>query len=350
VPNSERNPEKPAWLDQPPLPTAGAWQDTQPGGAQPGGFPPNGPWYDQTGQAPSMDPARGPLMPVVSPRGERRARFLGPLLALLLVALVVAAGAFAVRQIRDGNDDDPPPTTAANLTVPTGTAGAEGVTGSLATPESTPTEETAAEPTATAEPTEEPATEAPASADEGTPETESGDSGSARTINFKDATDFLPELSELPDGFVVSDSGGLSKTDVAEQIGGDGTATLNEWEWRENAYRYFDVPADQGPTDEDTISLTVSVHRFRLPAGAEAGLNGLADIVANTSGYEEVTDVPRIGDETRALTGETEDGNLYVLYVRTNNIVIRIGGFSVAGDSSDDVNALAEEIVTKMTS
>jgi hypothetical protein len=159
------------------------------------------------------------------------------------------------------------------------------------------------------------------------------------------AKDVLPSVRQLPEGFVVSEEGAYSKSDIASQLGENGEELLREWKWRENAYRSFLVPDDVAPDPDTTTFLIVSVHRFGGSAGARDALDFLANVLA-ASGYQEA-DAPRIGDQQRALT-QSGDANIYVLYVRSGYYVIRIGGSSPAGDPSADVNALAEAIVAEL--
>jgi hypothetical protein len=265
------------------------------------------------------------------------------LLAALLLVLVVGGAAFAVDKARDGNEqrDAADATRAAQLAAldssPATTATTE--------PESTPTTESddaavAPESTATPKPTREPATEP---ADKATPTKRAATKEPTPRPSSLRAPDFLPDLNDVPDGFVVTGDGRLSKDDVITSIGENGADLLVEWEWRENAFRYFEIPQDAEPDPKSASSLTVSVHRFKSRDGATDALSGLAEIVAAT-GYEEVR-VDKIGDQTEALKSETADGNLFVLYVRSANFVIRLGGFSVSGDASEAVIDLAKTIV-----
>src|SRR5690349_2687895 len=87
VPTSERLAARPSWLDEQPPATTGQPRDDR-GALDIGSTPSIAPsqaravWFDPAGeQALGMDQPpspRSPLSPVVAPRGERRARFLGP--------------------------------------------------------------------------------------------------------------------------------------------------------------------------------------------------------------------------------------------------------------------------------
>jgi hypothetical protein len=356
VPTSERLAARPAWLDEQPPAATGQARDER--GALDVGPSPTIPpsqaravWFDPAGEpAPGMDqPAspRSPLSPVVAPRGERRARFLGPILAALLLVLVVGGAAFAVDKARDGDDNrDAADATAtartlalASSPVATATTPAE-KTEVAETP--TTEEQEPPPPTATAEPTQAQAAGA-AAAEEASPTPRAASTEPTRSTSLR-APDFLPDLNDLPDGFEQTADDKYSKAEMIEQLGDNGADLVEEWEWRENAYRWFAIPETAEPDPESTSAVTVSVHRFRARAGATDAIDGLAEIVLAAGGYEEV-DVEKIGDEARALLSETAEGNTYVLYVRTANFVIRFGGFSVAGDPSETVIDLAKNLV-----
>jgi hypothetical protein len=351
VPTSERLASRPAWLDGQP-PVAPSPTRDERGAIDPAASPTIGQsqaravWYDPSGEAaPGMEQAampRSPLSPVVSPRGERRSRFLGPVLAGLLLVLVVGGVAFAVDKARDGNDQRG----AANATRTAEAAAlaATPVATATAKPAATVTTEAAGaaaapKATDTAEPTPE-----LTPTDEATPTARAATRTPTAKSSPLRAPDLLPDASDLPKGFVQTADDHYSKDEMISQLGANGAQLVDEWKWRENAYRYFDIPASADPDPKEASSITVSVHRFATKSGAAAALNGLADIVAGI-GYDEV-DVAKIGDGARALKTTDADGNLYVLYVRIGNFVIRFGGFSVSGDPSDVVIALAKKIAS----
>jgi hypothetical protein len=286
------------------------------------------------------------LTPVVAPRGERGGRYLGPILAALLLAVIIAGVAFAISRARD--EDRPSAasdgTRAAGLAsgspTPAGTVtGSPAGNQSAAVLATTPAGAIVASPPANERAASEEPTATRVPRQTSTPTASSGGSSLVR------AKDVLPSVRQLPEGFVVSEEGAYSKSDIASQLGENGEELLREWKWRENAYRSFLVPDDVAPDPDTTTFLIVSVHRFGGSAGARDALDFLANVLA-ASGYQEA-DAPRIGDQQRALT-QSGDANIYVLYVRSGYYVIRIGGSSPAGDPSADVNALAEAIVAEL--
>jgi hypothetical protein len=343
VPTSERLAERSAWLDQPPPVAPGQGRDER-GALDIGTTPSIAPsqaraaWYDPAGQAaPGMDlggGGRSPLSPVVAPRGERRGRFLGPILAVLLLILVVAVAAVAVDKLRGGDDGaGAEATRAAELVAPGSTPESTATIAAAGTPTASD-----AAPTNTAEPTKAVATVEPSPTTR--PPTRTPESRASGTLR---AADYLPTLGDLPEGFQETKEGRLRKAEVAEQLGSDGDQLLEEWDWRENASLEFQRA---NAASDETFFLSVSVHRFGRSKGASDGLNGLADVLASIPdlNYEEV-DVAKIGDESRAFQSESAEANQYVLYVRSGNIVYRIGGSSLTGDPSADVIALAETLV-----
>jgi hypothetical protein len=305
-----------------------------------------GAWYEPPPSAiPPVPPqgySPGPaLIPIDG--GSRGAKLLGPLLALVVLAAVVIAVVFVVVRVFD--DDD---------------GGGDG--GNLAAA-GTATSQAAAAPTqaatvdATGEPTE--TTGAVAGADEtGEPDeggNQQGDETPEPTATEEDAEpeptrgpasarSMLPTTNEMPSGFERTEDDKRSKEAVAASFSNaeDATANLNEWEWRENAYRTFEIP-DAGGDPNGMSYVNISIHRFGTEQGAKDALTYFADDVIGTQGLEEF-DIERIGEQTRALRGAPDGANLVVLYIRVDNYLIRIGGSSPQGDPTAEVVALAEQI------
>ncbi len=87
--------------------------------------------------------------------------------------------------------------------------------------------------------------------------------------------------------------------------------------------------------------MTVSVHRFDTEAGAQDAL----PFFAEGSGLATVEDAPEFGEESIALHGALTGGNAYVIYIRQDEFVLRIGGFSVSGDPAELTAAVAEQML-----
>ena len=126
----------------------------------------------------------------------------------------------------------------------------------------------------------------------------------------------------------------------------DALSKLEGWKWRENAYRTFEIPAASNPLASETTVVNISIHRFGEEQGAKDALNYFAEDVIATQGLEEFR-IDRIGEQTRALRGDAEGSNLVVLYVRNGNYLIRIGGYSLEGDPTEDLIALAQSIIAE---
>jgi hypothetical protein len=305
-----------------PAQARGAWYEPAPVGGPP---PPPGGY--------SPGPALTPI------DGSRGAKLLGPLLALAVLAAIVVALVFVFVKVLGGDDDrDNNGNLAANgtptaqsIAAPSGaaTAGAteaptedSGATGETE-PTGEPTGAETPEPTATPEPDSSEETRAPAS-----------------------ARSMLPTTGDLPEGFQRTEDDKRAKEAVAASFSNseEALSLLNEWEWRENAYRTFEIPADDGGDPNGMTYINISIHRFGAEQGAKDALTYFADDVMGTQGLEEL-DIERIGEQTRALKGAPSGANLVVLYIRVDNYLIRVGGSSPQGDPTDQVVAMAEQIV-----
>ena len=313
-----------------------------------GGF--GQPPFDASSAPPAPPPAIGydpdysPGQPLTPLRGPRAANVVGPLLAVAALAIIVAAVAFIVSQFRGGGGDDTtqPTTVAAVSGSPTSESGEEGGTD----PDEAATQPVAGEEGGTAnpggaEPTRTPRVNRPTEApgdltgeDEAEPETE--DEPSARSR----ARQWLPTSSDIGDGFEQTDNGTRTEEQVVASFGegSDAAERLTEFGWLENAYRNFD---QSGGGEADTTNVTVSVHRFDTEAGARAAMPYFAE----GSGLATVDDAAELGEESITVQGALEGGNAYVIYIRQNEFVLRISGFSVAGDPAELTAVVAETML-----
>ena len=268
VPTSERLASRPAWMDESAPAPSGQGRDEL-GALKVGPAPTIPPsqaraaWFDPAGEpAPGMDQPpspRSPLSPVVAPRGERRARFLGPILAALLLVLVVGGAAFAVDKARDGDDQrdaaDATGTARALALAATPVATATTSADAAEVVETPTTEDPTAPPaTATTKPTQVGAAAAAAAS----PTKRTATKEPTPRPSSLRAPDFLPQVSELPDGFEQTGDDKYSKDEIIAQLGDNGADLLGEWEWRENAYRLFEIPAAANPDPQETTGLTVT--------------------------------------------------------------------------------------------
>ncbi len=164
--------------------------------------------------------------------------------------------------------------------------------------------------------------------------------------------DMLPTVEDLPEnllaGFVVTQDDERTLDQVAASLGdpAETTPLLEEWGWRQNLFRTFENPGAEIPEDA-TNYVDVSLHRFGNAESTGEALDYFSDAVVAAQGLSEIR-VDRVGDEVRALSGNPEGtANLVVLYVRDGPTLIRIGGSSPAGDPTEDVLALAREVVER---
>lgn len=322
-------PYSPTPYEPPPVRTN--WYEPAPAGGSPPAQPPQG--Y-------SPGPALTPI------DGGRGARVLGPLLALAVLAAVVIAVVFVVVRVFG---DDEGRGSGGNLAA-SGTVTTEAV----AAPTEAGTAVATEEPTETgavagADETAEP-DDSDAAGGEETPEptrTPEPDEGEAEPTRAPvSARSMLPTTGDLPDGFERTEDDKRVKEAVAASFSDsdEALANLNEWGWRENAYRTFEVPATANPDPNAMNVINISIHRFGTERGARDALIYFADDVIGTQGLEEF-EIDRIGEQSRALRGAPDGANLVVLYVRMDNYLIRLGGYSPQGDPTDDVVAMAEQIV-----
>ena len=325
-------------------PPAGTTGSTGTGGF---GQPP----FDASSAPPAPPPAIGydpdysPGQPLTPLRGPRAANVVGPLLAVAALAIIVAAVAFIVSQFRggDGDNDTTQPTTVAAVSgSPTSETGDESGTD----PESDATQPVAGDSGETtapddAEPTRTPRVNRPTEVPGGLAGDEEPDPGgeeepSARTA----ARQWLPTTGDIGDGFETVEDGTRTEEEVVESFGegSNAAAQLAEFGWLENAYRNFEL-ADGG--EADTTGMTVSVHRFASEAGAKDAMPYFAE----GSGLPTLEDAPELGEESITVQGALTGGNAFVIYVRQDEYVLRIGGFSVSGDPAELTTAVAQTML-----
>jgi hypothetical protein len=313
-------------------------------------------WRDAPEGAPSQVP---PLQPIaeLAPRSSR-ALFARVLIAALVIGILAVGAIWLVGQLRDGDDNrdtagvaptEIPATEISELATSQGTQTAIAAAQPTATatvPEPTatdaPARSTATKPPA--EPTKEPDQEAAAASDQGDNQEAAGGGGGQTPIK-----EMLPGPADVPEGFEQSDDGKLTKEDVAASFSNADEAAqkLDEWEWKDNVYRMFDLAADRDPKPEDVTYLYVSIHRFGSAEAAAAALPYFAGEVQNVRGLAAVDTDKQLGDQMMAVAGGTTGSNEVGLYIRDGARLIRVTAFSEAGDSMDDALALAEKVLNK---
>lgn len=341
--------DRSGWAPPPPTLAPGYSQPIPPVAPTYGGIPieqaaARGAWFDPAApSAPLPQPGEQgyspgpPLTPIdAGPFGK----ILGPLLALLLLAAVVAAFVFLILKVFDGGGDRDNN----NANMPAGTAVAGAQPTSTVAQDGDPTKESSDGPDETAVATSESQT-ASAGDDEEEPQPTKTKKPEP-TKEPASALTLLPITDDLPEGFVRTENDKRTEDAVAASFANPDEATekLQEWGWEENAYRTFEIPANKSPDPTMTTFVNISIHYFSANAGSRHALSYFADSVITAQGLDEI-EVDKIGQETRALKGSPDGTNLVVLYIRHGNYLIRIGGSSPDGDPTQDVIDLGEKIV-----
>jgi hypothetical protein len=296
-------------------------------------------WHGQPGAyAPGSDQGYSPG-PSLAPIDQRRgSSWIGPLIAVVVLALIVVAVAIAFNKVRGGNDNNNgKPPSVAQLAGPARTSTAQAVAAAA----QTQTSPTAPAATATTQQPTKAATAKPKATD--TPPSEASSSDSSTSV--AKAKTLLPTVDEAGANFVRTEYDDRNQSAVAASFGdpNDATAKLKEWGWKENVYTTFEIPADQITDQNETIYISVSIHRFATADGASSAFGYFADAVA-ASGLTEGT-MDAMGDQSRKLTGSNSGGNLVVLYIQNGSYLIKVSASSPSGDPSADAIAMAKKIV-----
>lgn len=319
--------------------------------------------YDASSAPPAPPPAIGydpdysPGQPLTPLRGPRGANIVGPLLAVAALAIIVAAVAFIVSQFRgDGDDNTGVPTVSAALAgtpddedVEVGANGEDDA--ATETPSDTdadsPTEEAADNDEEDAEPTRTPRVNRPTETDEDLAagsddeETTADDETEPKTR----ARQWLPTEGEIGEGFAQTENGSRGLDEVVASFPPDDSenvsAQLTESGWEENVFRNF---ASDAAGDADVYAISISVHRFSSEQGAKDALPLFAEGGRVGQGLSEV-DADRLGEGSIVLQGTIEGGNIYVIYVRQDEFIFRIGGLSRAGDPAEFTTDIANLIL-----
>lgn len=277
--------------------------------------------------------------PSLAPIDHRHgASWLGPIVAVVVLALIVGAVAVALAKGRDDGNGKTP-TQAAGLAAPALSATAQAGLQTQITPTGpavTPTAPAAAKPTQAA-------TEKPKPTD--TPDA-SSNSSSGSDSGLSPSQKYLPTANQVGGDFTMTEDSTRTRDEVAQSFSdpNDATAKLKEWGWKENAYRTFEVPAAKQTDPNAIIYYSVSVHHFSSSENTQAAFTYFADAVAAAQGETEV-DVATIGNQTRELSSSSDSGNLVVLYVRYGNYLIKLAASSPSGDPAPELIALAKKIV-----
>jgi hypothetical protein len=275
------------------------------------------------------------------------------LVAALLIGVLAVAAIFAATRLREGDDnrnDAAANATATREAEINEVAAALGtLTATVAAPAPTAT---VPAPTATIVPPT-----ATAVANTPTPKGEQA-SGAASGTDDPTATkkpsppkigEMLPTDKDVPDGFTQTDNGKLAKEEVSASFSdpADAATKLDDWQWKENVYRIYEIPADADHAADDVTYLYVSVHRFGSSDDASAALPFFAQEIESARDLHEIDIDQQLGDEMVAAAGPKDGSNEVTLYIRQGNRLIRVTAFADSGDSTDEAVKLAKKVLAK---
>ena len=142
----------------------------------------------------------------------------------------------------------------------------------------------------------------------------------------------LPTAGDISADLVQSEDRARSLDEQASMFAnaGEMTQRLTDWGWQENVFRVYQstIPTDSGAP---SATIDVSLTRFASAEGAAAALPVFLQDRAAVLGESEVQRPLQLGDETRALTGETPQGDDVTLYVRQGNLLLRVSVTTLQG-------------------
>lgn len=297
----------------------------------------------------SGDPRSGRAMPGPNRQTQIIAALAIGGLALMILAIVIGFIVF-------GGDDDPSgtPTPAAgvvtDVTPTTTTDAAQNLTPTVpagegaVTPTEAPATETVTGEAQNSEPTAAP-TEAPADT------TDQGSTADGGIFEASGET-LLPSVDELPQSnFVVTTSAEdarFNRSEVADSLG-DQDGSIDQ-ELRANGFdsnwrREFAIDPNSASNDQTSVFF-VSATIFRSVQGATDSYHLYLDAAA-AADYTEI-DGESLGDQSTTLQAVGE-GTAMVMYIQQDNVIFRIYAYSLGGDPTADLVALAQTVLAKMS-
>ncbi len=144
--------------------------------------------------------------------------------------------------------------------------------------------------------------------------------------------DLLPTAGDISADLVQSEDRSRTLSEQASMFAnaGEMTQLLTDWGWQENVFRVYQstIPTGSGAP---SATIDVSLTRFASPDGAAAALPAFLEDRAAVLGESEVQRPLQLGNETRALTGQTEQGDDVTLYVRQGNLLLRVSVTTLQG-------------------
>lgn len=142
----------------------------------------------------------------------------------------------------------------------------------------------------------------------------------------------LPTAADISADLVQSEDRTRSLAEQASMFSnaGEMAQRLAEWGWQENVFRVYQstIPTSTGAP---SATIDVSLTRFASPEGAAAALPVFLQDRAAVLGEREVQRPLQLGDETRALSGTTPQGDDVTLYVRQGNLLLRVSVTTLQG-------------------
>ena len=144
--------------------------------------------------------------------------------------------------------------------------------------------------------------------------------------------DLLPAAGDISADLVQSEDRTRTLDEQAAMFAnaGEMIQLLTQWGWQENVFRVYQstIPASNGAP---SATIDVSLTRFASQDGAAAALPVFLQDRAAVLGQSEVQRPLQLGDETRALTGSTPQGDDVTLYVRQGNLLLRVSVTTLQG-------------------
>ena len=144
--------------------------------------------------------------------------------------------------------------------------------------------------------------------------------------------DLLPAAGDISADLVQSEDRTRTLDEQAAMFAnaGEMIQLLTQWGWQENVFRVYQstIPTSNGAP---SATIDVSLTRFASQDGAAAALPVFLQDRAAVLGQSEVQRPLQLGDETRALTGSTPQGDDVTLYVLQGNLLLRVSVTTLQG-------------------
>lgn len=142
----------------------------------------------------------------------------------------------------------------------------------------------------------------------------------------------LPTAADISADLVQSEDRARTLGEQASMFAdaGEMTQRLTAWDWQENVFRVYQstIPTSSGAP---SATIDISLTRFASPEGAAEALPIFLQDRAAVLGETEVQRPLQLGDETRALRGETPTGDDVTLYVRQGSLLLRVSVTTLQG-------------------